>query len=146
VGQLETAKNIVEMRLATWQRYHDELEPLQSRDGITCPFIPEEYETNGHMYYVILPGDIDRQALIQLLLRRGIQTVFHYVPLHDSVAGLKFGHCARNLNITESMSRRILRLPLWVGITEQQQSIVVNALSETISTLRPHPQLKALAQ
>ena len=84
------------------------------------------------MYYVLLDAAMDRAAVIEEMKRRDIWPVFHYVPLHSSPAGLRYGRPHGALDITDSISQRLIRLPLWVGITEAQQAEVVAALAAAI--------------
>lgn len=135
-GQLEAAEAITAKRREAWRRYDDMLSELRTEQMLLCPTVPEHCEGNAHMYYVILPEDIDRRAVIKTLAQSGIQALFHYVPLHSSVAGRKFGRCAGELKLTESLSERVLRLPLWAEITSEQQAKVIDVLSKSLRSLR----------
>ncbi|NRB40092.1 MAG: DegT/DnrJ/EryC1/StrS family aminotransferase, partial [Pseudomonadales bacterium] len=134
-AQLEDAEDITARRLISWQRYHDLLEVAEVSGLLRRPVIPSGCQHNAHMYYVLLPETVDRQKVITRLAKNGVSAVFHYVPLHTPPAGLKYGRVSGSLNFTETLSRRILRLPLWVGISEQQQQLVVQSLIEIISSL-----------
>ena len=127
-AQLEEADRITEDRLASWQRYHEMLEALESTGIIRRPIVPEDCQHNAHMYYVLLAPEIDRQKVLDEFKRNDIGAVFHYVPLHPSPAGQRYGRANGELNVTNSSSERLIRLPLWVGITEQQQIRVVDVL------------------
>lgn len=133
-GQLEAAIDITKERLQAWQRYHQLLADAEQQGLIQRPHVPSECDMNGHLYYVILPPEVDRRVVIKNLKQAGIYTVFHYVPLHDSKAGQEYGRQATTLNTTETMAARLLRLPLWVGINEQQQTKVVETLLKEITT------------
>lgn len=128
-AQLEEADRITQARLASWDRYHKLLEPLESRGILRRPIIPEECQHNAHMYYVLLAPDIDRQVVLDKFKSQEISSVFHYVPLHSSPAGQRYGRTHGDLEVTNYQSERLVRLPLWVGITEQQQLRVVEILS-----------------
>jgi len=84
------------------------------------------------MYYVLLSSGIDRQAVINFLKSNGVDAVFHYVPLHSSPAGRKYGKASGDLSITDSMGERLIRLPLWIGLTADQQDYVVKILSSAL--------------
>lgn len=133
-AQLECADSITLQRLAAWNHYHAALEPLETQGLLTRPVVPSHCQHNAHMYYVLVAADIDRDQVLASLKAQGISAVFHYVPLHSSPAGLRYGRAHGSLNITDSHSKRLLRLPLWSGLTEQQQQNVVQALkSATLS-------------
>lgn len=135
-AQLEEADRITHARLASWQRYHELLEPLESSGVLRRPIVPVECEHNAHMYYVLLAPEIDRQAVLDELKSNDIWAVFHYVPLHSSPAGQRYGRANGELNVTNHQSERLVRLPLWVGLTEKQQDRVVSALKKAVNLLR----------
>jgi dTDP-4-amino-4,6-dideoxygalactose transaminase len=85
------------------------------------------------MYYVLLVPEIDRQKVLDEFKRNHIGSVFHYVPLHSSPAGKRYGRTHGALNMTNEQSARLVRLPMWVGLTEQQQDKVVNLLAQAVS-------------
>lgn len=127
-AQLEEAQSITAQRLVSWERYHAALAPLEAKGVLRRPVIPEECQHNAHMYYVLLAPEIDRQAVLSELKRNDIYPVFHYVPLHYSPAGQRYGRVHGALDITNRLSERLVRLPLWIGLTEEQQDRVVGAL------------------
>lgn len=127
-AQLEEADQITQKRLANWQRYHDLLEPLETQGILRRPIVPSDSQHNAHMYYVLLAPEIDRQQVLNAFRRDDIGAVFHYVPLHSSPAGLRYGRAHGPLEVTNMQSERLVRLPLWVGLTEQQQDKVVAVL------------------
>lgn len=131
-AQLEEAERITNDRLASWARYHKLLEPLESKGIIRRPVVPADCQHNAHMYYVILAPGIDRQAVLNELKRNEIYSVFHYVPLHSSPAGLRYGRVHGSLEMTNLQSERLIRLPLWVGITEKQQHKVLDVLTKKL--------------
>ena len=125
-AQLEEAERITNDRLASWARYHELLEPLEAKGFLRRPVVPEGCQHNAHMYYVLLAAGVDRQGVLDQLKRNGIYSVFHYVPLHSSPAGLRYGRAHGSLEITNRQAERLVRLPLWVGLSESQQCHVVN--------------------
>jgi len=131
-AQLEEADRITQQRLVSWQRYHDLLAPLEAKGILRRPIIPQECQHNAHMYYVLLSPEIDRRIILDELKRNAIGAVFHYVPLHSSSAGQKYGRAYGELAVTNSVSERLIRLPLWVGLAAAQQDKVVEVLSNAL--------------
>jgi dTDP-4-amino-4,6-dideoxygalactose transaminase len=127
-AQLEEADRITEERLASWQRYHELLEPLELNGNLRRPIVPDNCQHNAHMYYVLLAPEINRRKVLDEFKRNDIGAVSHYVPLHSSPAGLRYGREHGSLSVTIAQSERLIRLPLWVGLTEQQQNVVVDVL------------------
>ena len=84
------------------------------------------------MYYVLLPKEIDRKSILEEFQRNGISSVFHYVPLHSSPAGKSYGKTHGTLINTENLSSRLIRLPLWIGLSRIEQEKVVNVLSRAL--------------
>jgi dTDP-4-amino-4,6-dideoxygalactose transaminase len=128
-AQLEEADQITQKRLTSWQRYHDLLEPLEAQGILRRPIVPSVCQHNAHMYYVLLAPEIDRQQVLNAFKSYDIGAVFHYVPLHSSPAGLRFGRAHGALEVTNRQAERLIRLPLWVGLNEHQQLKIVAALS-----------------
>ena len=131
-AQLEDAQNITTQRLANWEHYHAALALLEAQGLLRRPIVPAECQHNAHMYYVLLAPHIDRQAVLGELKRNEVFSVFHYVPLHSSPAGKRYGRTHGSLEITDSLSDRLVRLPLWVGLTEAQQDRVVQVLADAL--------------
>jgi dTDP-4-amino-4,6-dideoxygalactose transaminase len=127
-AQLEEAERITRERMAIWQRYHAMLEPLEQSGLLRRPIIPADCQHNGHLYYVLLAPGTDRQAVLRELRSHKINSVFHYVPLHSSPAGQRFGRAHGDLSLTTSLSERLIRLPMWLGLTEVQQQRVSDVL------------------
>ncbi|MGY1890680.1 dTDP-4-amino-4,6-dideoxygalactose transaminase [Pseudomonas jessenii] len=128
-AQLEEADRITQKRLASWNRYHEALAPLEAKGILRRPIIPEDCQHNAHMYYVLLAEDIDRQTVLNTFKSQEISSVFHYIPLHSSPAGQRYGRVHGDMTVTDFQSERLVRLPLWVGITEEQQNRVVEILA-----------------
>ena len=131
-AQLEKAESITRDRMAIWERYHRLLAPLEKRGMLGRPVVPAHCRHNAHMYYVLLHPEADRAAVLAEMRRKDIWPVFHYVPLHSSPGGMRFGRTHGSLAVTDSIAQRLIRLPLWVGISEGEQAEVVSALGEAI--------------
>ncbi len=127
-AQLEEAEKINQARLKAWLTYHTLLEPLENAGIIRRQIIPSECEHNAHMCYIILAEHIDRQFVLNYLKENNILAVFHYVPLHSSPAGKKFGRCHGELNLTNNLSSRLIRLPFYTDITVEDQIRVIENL------------------
>ncbi len=130
-AQLEEAQSITTRRLEMWNRYHARLEACERAGRIRRPIVPPGCRHNGHMYYILLPSLERRTQLIERLKGRGISAVFHYVPLHSSPAGRRFGRSAGPMSNTDDVSSRLLRLPLWLGMDED----VPEAIAREIDAL-----------
>lgn len=115
-AQFEQAEQITRERLALWQRYHGALAPLEAAGVLRRPIVPDECAHNAHMYYVLLPSLAVRTAVIARMRAHGVAPVFHYVPLHSSPAGRRFGRSGSSMARTDELSARLLRLPLWIGV------------------------------
>ena len=131
-AQLEEADRITSERISLWNRYHNLLAPLEKEGIIGRPTIPDGCTHNGHMYYITLAQHLDRPQVLNYLKNQGISAVFHYVPLHSSPAGRRFGRAQGELNVTNEISEKLIRLPLWIGLTEEQQVHVVRCIKEAI--------------
>lgn len=132
-AQFEEAELITQRRLASWEHYHELLAPLELNGVLRRPIVPADCQHNAHMYYVLLAPDIDRQEVLDEFKRNEISCVFHYVPLHSSPAGQRYGRRHGLLAVTTDLSERLIRLPLWVGLTEQQQGRIVDVLKAAVS-------------
>ena len=131
-AQLERAQEITERRLAIWQRYHDHFMELEERGLVRRPVVPKHCEQNAHMYYLLADDRTARDALIDGLSRRGVQSVFHYVPLHSAPAGKNLGRAAGPLPVTDSTGDCLVRLPLWPDMSEEQVEWVARSVSEVL--------------
>ncbi|AEA67774.1 dTDP-4-amino-4,6-dideoxygalactose transaminase [Pseudomonas brassicacearum subsp. neoaurantiaca] len=131
-AQFEEAERITHERLEIWQRYHELLEPLEADGLLRRPIVPEECQHNAHMYYVLLAPGLDRQYVLGEFKKHDISSVFHYVPLHSSPGGKRYGRAHGALEVTDRQSERLVRLPLWIGLSAEQQQRIVKVLTETI--------------
>lgn len=129
-AQLELAEQMNEDRLATWNYYDEALRELAKEGRIEQPFVPEYAKHNAHMYYVKAKDIAERSALIQFLKEQGVQTVFHYIPLHSAPAGERFGRFHGEDRYTTKESERLLRLPMYYQMTESDREYVVEKIHE----------------
>ena len=120
---MEEAQAITFRRRVLWDEYHRLFADLEKAGTVRRPVIPEGCRHNAHMYY-LLTGDLrQRTEIIARLKALEICAVFHYVPLHSSPAGRKYGRTHGILPVTDSISERVVRLPLWVGMDEMEKSV-----------------------
>jgi dTDP-4-amino-4,6-dideoxygalactose transaminase len=124
-AQMEEADAITRRRLELWNAYHQAFAALEAEGRLRRPIVPAHCEHNAHMYYLLLPSLEHRTALIDRLRQAGIHTVFHYIPLHSAPAGLRHGWAHGHLAVTAAMSDRLVRLPLWVGLAERQDEVIL---------------------
>ncbi|MBY4796997.1 dTDP-4-amino-4,6-dideoxygalactose transaminase [Collinsella sp. AGMB00827] len=124
-GELEHADEINQNRLASWDRYNKGLAPLADRGLIELPQIPVDCKHNAHMFYIKLRSLDERQDLIEHLKSHDISAVFHYIPLHSSPAGKRYGRFFGTDEVTSADSDRLLRLPLYYGIDREDIDTVV---------------------
>lgn len=118
-GQLEKADEINNNRMDSWNYYYENLAPLKEKGVITLPYIPENCLHNAHMFY-IKAADLDqRSELIEHLKQNGVYSVFHYVPLHSSEAGIQYGRFNGEDRYTTKDSERLLRLPMYYGLKRE---------------------------
>lgn len=122
-AQMEEATAITDLRLNIWQRYHESLFDLEVEGLLRRPIVSADCQHNAHMYYILLDSMETRTALIACLKNEGINSVFHYVPLHSSPGGREYGRVFGELKNTADLSDRLLRLPLWIGVEDQIDNI-----------------------
>jgi len=126
-AQMDAAEDITERRLAIWNRYHAWAEAHETAGLLTRPTIPAHCTHNAHMYYMLLPSLEIRTRFIQDLRERGVQAVFHYIPLHSSPAGLAHGRTGSDMSVTDDISQRLVRMPLWIGVEDYLPEILAAA-------------------
>lgn len=124
-AQLEMAEEINKNRLESWNRYYEELSVLKEDGVIELPFIPDGCVHNAHMFYIKTRNLEERTRFISFLKENGIMAVFHYIPLHNAPAGQKYGRFYGEDKYTTAESERLVRLPLYYGLTEEDQSKVI---------------------
>jgi dTDP-4-amino-4,6-dideoxygalactose transaminase len=129
-GQLEAWEQIQRKRRAVWERYHANLVDWARSWGVRTPVVPPECEQSYHMYYIVLPSLDARCRLIDHLAERGILSVFHFLPLHLSEMGLRFGGRPGDCPVAEDVSDRLLRLPFYNELSQADQDLVIEAIGE----------------
>jgi dTDP-4-amino-4,6-dideoxygalactose transaminase len=127
-AQLEEAKTITKKRLEIWESYHQKLALLESKGKIGLPLIPKNCQHNAHMYYIILPDLETRIQLINYLKEKQIYSVFHYVPLHSSLTGQKYGRPSGSMEITANLSQRLLRLPMYINLSQDDITFITQTI------------------
>ncbi len=128
-GQLQRFDEIMDSRMHVWNTYHTCFETLE-KDGLFArPFIPEYAEHNAHCYFLILPSGEDRNRMLDYLRAQGVGAVFHYIPLHSAPCGIAQGYRAEDLPLTEEYAARLLRLPLFSNMAEEDLAHIVNAVA-----------------
>jgi len=115
-AQMQEAYNITQRRLKIWNTYHHAFLDLENKNRLRRPIISLKAQHNAHMYYLLLPSFAHRQRFISNAKKYGIDTMFHYVPLHTSSAGKKYARIHGLLDVTEEYANRLVRLPVWVGM------------------------------
>ena len=123
-AQLQEAEVITQQRLEIWNAYHEAFGQLEAQERLRRPIIPEHCQHNGHLYYLLLRDLQDRTQFIETLKDQGINCVFHYVPLHSSPAGKRYGLVSGSMEVTDSVSERLVRLPVWIGMENIQTQIL----------------------
>lgn len=129
-AQLELADEINEKRLSLWNHYFEQLSPLEKEGRIVLPTVPQGCIHNAHMFYIKAKDYEERTALIDFLKKNGILSVFHYIPLHSSPAGKRFGEFHGEDVYTTKESERLTRLPLYYSMTEADQQYVIDKVLE----------------
>ncbi len=132
-AQLEAAEYLTSKRLELWQTYHRAFEELEEAGELRRPIVPDDCGHNAHMYYVLARDAVVRAHLLAALKAAGIGAVFHYVPLHSSPAGRRYGRAVGPFSVTDDVSERLVRLPLWPAMTEEQIDTVVGEVREALA-------------
>lgn len=132
-GQLGRVEDINNFRLNIWQEYYNSLKPIELEGWIELPVIPSDCLHNAHMFYIKLKDLTERSRLIDFLKGSGISSAFHYVPLHNSVTGLEYGSFnGEDVNTTKE-SERLVRLPMWYGLTKENINLITEKIKEFFS-------------
>lgn len=129
-AQLEMAETINDNRREAWDAYYEQLKPLAEQGRIELPVIPAQCEHNSHMFYIKTSDLEERLSLTQYLKDNGVQTVFHYVPLHSAPAGSKFGRFHGEDRHTTNTFERLLRLPMYYGLSREDVEFVCDRVKE----------------
>ena len=133
LAQMLKAKDITQKRIDIWNKYHASFQNSDMIDNIGLPTVPSNCAHNAHMYYLLLPNLNKRASFIGYMKERNINCVFHYVPLHTSPQGKKVGVCSGRLDVSSDVANRIVRLPIWVGLSSQEQKRIIES---TLSYLK----------
>lgn len=129
-AQLEIADDINEARLALWNRYYENLEPLAGAGKVELPVVPEGCVHNAHMFYLKAADLDERTALIAYLKEKGIMSVFHYIPLHTAPAGKRFGRFHGTDRYTTKESERLARLPMYYGLSGDEVDYICDMIKQ----------------
>lgn len=128
-GQLECLEQITNRRREIYEFYEERLKPLEDAGHLRLPRIPPECQSNYHLFYILARDAQERDELLSYLKQNGIHAVFHYVPLHTSPMGYKFGYRQGDLPITEDLAARLVRLPMFYELTKAEQGRVIDSLT-----------------
>ena len=128
--QLEIAEQINERRLCLWNLYYNELKELEEKEKIELPYIPKECKHNAHMFYIKVRDLKERTELIQYLADHDIKAVFHYVPLHSSIAGRKYGDFVGEDVYTTKESERLVRVPMFYALKEEEVTYITDTIKK----------------
>ncbi|WP_127836701.1 dTDP-4-amino-4,6-dideoxygalactose transaminase [Clostridium prolinivorans] len=131
-AQFEKLDEIQNAREKIYYCYYEGLKELEKRGYLRLPFIPKNCNSNYHMFYIILNSEKERDLLMYKLKEKGISAVFHYIPLHTSPIGLKIGYRYGDLPKTEDLSKRILRLPLYVELKEKEINYIIQSIFDIL--------------
>lgn len=132
-AQIERAQELTDRRMEVWNRYHSAFEPQEAAGAVRRPIVPEHCRHNAHMYYLLLRDQGARDGLIEHLRGLGIGAVFHYVPLHSAPAGRRYGRVADELPVTEDLSYRLVRLPIWPDLDAEAQATVISSVQDFLA-------------
>lgn len=122
-AQFESAQEILQRRLSIWDCYHQWASDHENNGRLVRPTVPAYCEHNAHMYYMLMPSLEQRSRFIAALRKNGVQSVFHYIPLHSSPAGQSHGRAHGELCVTNEISDRLVRMPLWLGVEDHMDAI-----------------------
>jgi dTDP-4-amino-4,6-dideoxygalactose transaminase len=138
-AQMQHSSEILARRMAVWNAYHERLAPLEEQGLLRRPIIPLDCTHNAHMYYLLLGSPTARDVLIEELAAQGISALFHYIPLHSSIAGRHWGRTAGELPVTDRVSDTLVRLPLFVSMSSGEVERVCRAVEHSLqgSDARP---------
>ena len=131
-GQLERADEIMEKRMRVWNYYNANLEELEKQGKLVRPYIPSYSKHNAHMFYIVLPTEKTRNNLMTKLKEKGISATFHYIPLHTSPMGQRLGCKKGELPVTEEYAGRLLRLPLYADMKQEEMEFVCKSIKEIL--------------
>jgi len=131
-AQLESAHEMTNARLRLWEGYASGCAALQ-HVGVRCPIVPDYASHNAHLFYLLLPPTMPRAEVLADLNTRGVNAIFHYVPLHESAAGRRYGRVASHMDVSTSVSSRLIRLPIWIGLNPSEMEFVIASVAESLT-------------
>jgi dTDP-4-amino-4,6-dideoxygalactose transaminase len=134
-AQLESTKDITNKRLNIWNEYHRSFEALEQRGWVRRPIVPDHCDHSAHLYYLLVRDNAARTEVLRTLNALGIGAVFHYVPLHSSPGGLRYGRANGELAVTDHASDCLLRLPLWPGLPNEDICFVINSVHDALEAI-----------
>jgi dTDP-4-amino-4,6-dideoxygalactose transaminase len=132
LAQMERAEYLTAQRKRLWAIYYDGVASLEDAGLLRRPIVPEDVEHNGHLFYILVDGIERRDRVLRGLGERGVGAIFHYVPLHTSPAGRRFGRACGSLPVTDRTYEGLIRLPLWPGIGEENVASVIASLEQVL--------------
>jgi dTDP-4-amino-4,6-dideoxygalactose transaminase len=133
LAQLEHVADISHRRRHIWNLYREGLTSLAASGDLQLPVVPSECEHSGHLFYVLLARADQRRDFLAQLKSRQIEALFHYVPLHSSLAGRRYGRVGSSMSVTEDIADRLVRLPLHTGMTDPDVEYVVDAVTDAVA-------------
>jgi len=133
VPQLNQLEQITSERVKAWEYYYQELKNLEQTNKITLPTVPSYCGHNGHLFYVLLDERFEREKVISDLKAKGVSAVSHYVPLHSSPAGKRYGRTGSSMEVTDRISQQLIRLPLYFGIEKTTQDLVLDGIHHCLN-------------
>jgi len=131
-AQLESAHEMTNERLRLWTRYACGCAAWE-QVGVRCPIVPDYASHNAHLFYLLLPPTMPRVDVLADLNNRGVNAIFHYVPLHESAAGRRYGRVASRMDVTTSLGSQLIRLPLWTGLHPSEMEFVIASVAESLT-------------
>lgn len=129
-AQLESVESITQQRVSIWNRYHERFAALEQQGLLRRPVIPADCTNNAHMYYLLTQSPVMQENLLKALAAKGVNAVFHYIPLHSSPAGSRYGRAHGELPVTDKVAGGLLRLPMHADITDAQVDYIADAVLE----------------
>jgi len=136
-AQMEEADSITHKRLEIWRSYHQAFMMLEDLGRVRRPVVPETCCHNAHMYYLLLDDDVERDLFIDLMKTRGVNCVFHYIPLHSSSFIAESSISSLYLPVTQKLSEKLVRLPMWIGINDSID-FIVTSVNSALSNIPIH--------
>lgn len=131
-AQMEQSEFTTTLRDSIWRQYYEAFADLEEAGFLRRPVIPRECLHNAHIFYLLLPDLQRRKQFLDGLNQRGVNAIFHYIPLHSSPAGKRYGRACGDLKLTQEISDRVVRLPLWAGMGEEEVSVVIDAVRQEV--------------